>query len=96
MSLVQRSSPPSLELLEDPPLRLVHERLAAAAKDAAIDLVVGSAHEAAMARALGLATIEFGFPCHGYQALVSSPYVGYEGVLVMAMRLLEAVSRAPR
>jgi nitrogenase molybdenum-iron protein alpha/beta subunit len=81
-----------LEWLDAPSLRACHERLAAAARDREVDLVVGTALETSMARRLGLAALEFGFPCDGYRPLVSSPYLGYEGVLAMATRLLEAMA----
>jgi nitrogenase molybdenum-iron protein alpha/beta subunit len=86
---------PDVEWLEDLSLRAAHERLEAAAKRAELDLVVGTAHQAAIARRLGLPALEFGFPCHGYRPLVRSPYLGYEGVLLMATRILEAIATRP-
>jgi len=92
VSLVGHADWSGLELLEDPSLQVAHERLAAAAKHREIDLVIGTAHQAAMAWRLGIPALEFGFPCHGYRALVRSPYVGFDGVLLMAMRVLEVVA----
>jgi len=91
-ALVDRSPHPRLELLDDPSHREIDEHLRRAARAGEIDLVVGTAHQVQTARSAGLAAVEFGFPCRDFQALAPTPYWGYEGVLTMGMRLLEAAA----
>jgi nitrogenase molybdenum-cofactor synthesis protein NifE len=83
---------PRLEILDDPGQVTVRDRLAAAGEAQELDLVIGSAHEARLARLAKIPSMEFGFPCRGYQAIHPVPYWGFSGVTAMAMRALEAMS----
>lgn len=80
-----------LEVMNDPGQNRIYRRLKEADRDSEIDFVIGTSQEVAAARDLHISAMEFGFPCHGYQALVPAPYFGYEGVLTMTTRILEAL-----
>ncbi|MBM4394181.1 MAG: nitrogenase component 1 [Deltaproteobacteria bacterium] len=83
--------PDGLAVLVDPGQPTCLARIADLAKAGAVDAVVGPAWEVQAARRAGVAGIEFGFPCKAYQPLHPVPYLGYEGVLATASRILEAI-----
>jgi nitrogenase molybdenum-iron protein alpha/beta subunit len=80
-----------VELLDAPGLGTVESRLQKAASQRAIDLVVGTTNEVQSARRCGIVGVEFGVPCRGWQPLSPSPFLGFEGILATATRILEAV-----
>lgn len=83
-----------IELLVDPGQPTTANAMREVASSRGIDLVIGPAQEVRMARRLGIAALEFGFPCREWQPLYPSPYLGYEGILAVASRALEVVLQA--
>ena len=88
---IDRELWPDVEVLPEPSLNETARRLRRAVQDGDVDLVIGSQHEVEMGAQLGLKGVEFGFPCKRYQGLVPMPYWGYDGVLTLAQRTLEAI-----
>lgn len=80
-----------VEVLDAPGLNAVESRLRQAVSDRAIDLVIGTTNEVQCARRCGVTGVEFGMPCRGWQPLSPSPFIGFEGVLATATRILEAM-----
>ena len=80
-----------VEVLKDPGQPTCLARISELARKREVDLVIGPAWEVATAHRAGLAAVEFGFPCKVWQPLHHCPYMGYEGVLAMASRVLEAL-----
>jgi nitrogenase molybdenum-iron protein alpha/beta subunit len=90
--------PEDAELLTDPSLSRIRERVGALLAAGGLDGVLGSSTELNILTTLqptgdaqrGPWRLEIGFPCRDYHALMQLPFLGYGGVVTLAQRLLSA------
>lgn len=97
--------PDDVEILEQPSLARIEERLTTMLREGRLNGVVGSATELAVLRGRrpedvmpgrwaegqsGPFLLELGYPCQSYHALQQMPFMGISGVATLAQRLVEA------
>ena len=76
-------------VVQDPSFR-GWERVLAEAVDGGVQLVLGSGLAEVAAHKAGAQLIELGFPCHKTHFLTPTPYLGFQGLLKLVERIINA------
>jgi nitrogenase molybdenum-iron protein alpha/beta subunit len=80
------------EVLCDPTYDTVRQRMEAGANEGLVDVVVGAGMFRDAAEAVGLASVEIGYPSYLQHFLTPTPFMGFQGILHLAQRLDNALT----